>query len=109
MSKYSRLSMPPLPTSAMASPRDLITDAIRKLPLSFTRLAAFGDLETMKVLWPIALNSGIAGIYRAGFAGGENEEFAGCRHIGLPEDGRGDKSLASGGVITGEPLRQDRR
>src|SRR5258708_26640905 len=49
MSRYSRWSTPPLPTSAMASPRASMTEAIRKLPLSFTRLAACGLSETTKV------------------------------------------------------------
>src|SRR6266850_1849251 len=48
MSRYCLRSIPALPTSAMASPSDSITEASRKLPLSFTRLAAFGVSETTK-------------------------------------------------------------
>jgi hypothetical protein len=46
MLMYCRRSTPPLLTSAKASPTDSITEAIRKLPLSLTRLAAFGVLES---------------------------------------------------------------
>jgi hypothetical protein len=45
---YCRRSTPPLMTSAKASPTDSITEAIRKLPPSLTRLTAFGVLETLK-------------------------------------------------------------
>ena len=44
MSRYWCLSTPPFATSAMASPRASTTDAIRKLPVSLTRLAAFGSV-----------------------------------------------------------------
>ena len=52
------LSTPALPTNAIASPSDSITEAIRKLPLSFTRLATFGSSDTTNVRWPIASNTG---------------------------------------------------
>ena len=54
-----RRSTPPLPTSAIASPSDSMTDAIKKLPLSFTRLAALGVSETTKVFCPMASKSGL--------------------------------------------------
>ena len=43
------LSTPALATRAMASPSDSMTDAMRKLPLSLTRLAAFGSSATTNV------------------------------------------------------------
>ena len=59
-SRYCRRSRPPLPTSAMASPSASIAEAIRKLPLSFTRLATRGVSETTNVFWPIVSKSGVA-------------------------------------------------
>jgi hypothetical protein len=50
----------------MASPTDSMTEAIRKLPLSFTRLPAFGVSEMMKVFCPIASKSGAAALTASG-------------------------------------------
>src|SRR5258706_340845 len=66
MLRYCLRSMPALPVSAMASPSDSITEASRKLPLSFTRLAACGVSDTTKVLFPIASKSGAAALTAAG-------------------------------------------
>jgi hypothetical protein len=52
--------------SAMASPRDSMTVAIRKLPLSLTRFAVFGVYETTKVLCPMAPKIGCAASIAAG-------------------------------------------
>ena len=57
MSRYWCLSTPALPTSAIASPSDSITDVMRKLPLSFTRFAVFGSSDTTNVRWPMASNA----------------------------------------------------
>src|SRR3954466_7077925 len=59
MSRYWPLSTPPLLTRVVASPSASITEAIRKFPLSLTRLAALGVAETTKVFCPIASRRGV--------------------------------------------------
>jgi hypothetical protein len=62
-----------------------MTAAIRKLPLSFTRLAAFGVSETMKVFCLIASRRGARGFDRVVLTCGNDKELARSREVGASE------------------------
>ena len=105
MSRYWCLSTPALPTSAIASPSDSITDVIRKLPLSLTRLAVFGSSDTTNVRWlmasKIAAETARSGV---GFARGDDEQVGRLCRLRPAEHRRGDELLAGLGVCGGQPL-----
>ena len=83
-----------------------MTEAIKKLPLSFTRLATFGVSETTKVLLPIALKSGAAVLTVSGCSGGNDEELARGGDIGTAEHGRRHETLSRFRVSQIKTLRQ---
>jgi hypothetical protein len=87
MSRYCSLSTLASATSATASPTVSMADASRKLPLSFTRLAACGCSDTTKVRWPIAPNSGTNGARTFGAPAATTKSFAAAAASGLPNTG----------------------
>ena len=64
-----------------------MADAIRKLPLSFTRLAVCGRSDTTKVRCPIASNSGDNGCSTCGSPAVTTKSFAAAAASGLPNTG----------------------
>jgi hypothetical protein len=87
----------------MASPKDSITEAMRKLPLSLTRLAACGVSPTTNVL---CLEQGIGGVDRLASARGDDEELARFRDIWAAEYWSGDETLAGRAVVGTQPRGQ---
>jgi isoquinoline 1-oxidoreductase subunit beta len=68
-----------------------MTEAIRKLPLSFTRLAAFGVSETTKILWPMASSRGIAVSIAAGSPAATTRSWRAAAASGRPKTGAATK------------------
>ena len=82
---------PPMPSPRRGIP---ITAAIRKLPLSLTRLAACGVSETTNVFCPMDFEQRCCGVDRGGLAGGNDKELTHGRQVWAAEHRRRDKSLA---------------
>ena len=87
MSMYCCRSTPALATSATASLTLSMADASRKLPLTFTRLAACGRSDTTKVRWPIASKSEDSGCRTSGEPAAMTKSFAAEAASGLPNTG----------------------
>jgi len=71
----------------MASPRDSMTEAMRKLPLSLMRLAMGGWSERMKVLWARASKRGWAVAMRAAGPAVTMASLAAAAASGRPKTG----------------------
>ena len=104
-STYRCWSRPALPTRAIASPSDSITEEIRKLPLSFTRFASGGLLPKRKVFCPMAWKRDSQSS-RVRCAGHGNEKLGRSRCFGAPKDRSGDKALPARRVRCRHPFRK---
>ena len=71
----------------MASPTDSMTEAIRKLPLIFTRLAALGSSPSTKVRCPTASKIGVIASMAAGAPAATTNSLAAAAASGLPNTG----------------------
>ena len=72
-----------------------MTQAIRKLPLSLTRLAALGRSDTTNARWPIASKARTTTPSTDRFcAGGDDEQLGGLGRLGAAEHRRGDEPLS---------------
>src|ERR1700756_4138872 len=106
ISRYRCSSMPALATRASASPRDSMTAAPKKLPLSFTRLADFGVSETTKVLCPMASSRGVAKSTAADLPAAITKKRPRRCDLGPAKHGCRDELLPSLSMFVREPLRQ---
>ena len=75
-----------------------MTEAMRKLPLSLTRLAAFGSSATTNVRCPMASKMGETDLYCIGFAGGHDEQLGRLGRLRPAEYGCGDEALPGLGM-----------
>ena len=98
--------MPYLRVRAIASASDSITEAIRKLPLSFTTLAISGLSPMTKTRWPRASSSGRQSLHDGLFAGCGDEQLAGGRGVRTSEHGSGDIVMSAPVMFLGQSAGQ---
>ena len=83
----ARRSTPPASTRVMASAIASTAAIIMKLPPSFTKLAADGDVPTRNVRWPIASKSGLHRSMASLSPAATTKSFAACAAEGRPKTG----------------------
>ena len=81
-----------------------MTDAPRKFPLSFTKLAPCGLSEITNVRLANGIEQRSGGLYCLGVAACDNEQPAGRRGVGTTEYRCRDKALATPVVHLCQPL-----